>query len=394
VRPAIRALAAVAMIVTLGAAAPSALGASLAGPHKLPSSGGAANEPSLSVAASPSGGVDAAVMGKRQSLWYFSGSHGKWHRTEVAGSGTAFSGPSLCVTFTESEIAVQGARHTLMLYYTKGGRWRHIQIAGRNKAYSAPSLYVGPDGPGIAVEGARHTIWYYWSVKGRWHSRQLNSSGTDYSAPSLVIRYGVQVEPGGPAGQADIAVEGAGHTLSYYNSLSHGRWKVTPVGGPNTTYSAPSLIVGYGADEGQADIVAQGPGHSVIWRADVVGSRPGLPVVLDKHRVFSAPSMFQSSEDPQGQFEFAFQSESHSVTFLYFDPAGIGSFVNDVVTSASGQVDSAPSLFVGTVPTVGYDLIFQGGGNSLFYYHAPAPSSGAPAFTGSKIGKAGTTFGG
>jgi hypothetical protein len=98
----------------------------------------------------------------------------------------------------------------------------------------------------------------------------------------------------------------------------------------------------------------------VIWRADAVGSRPGLPVVLDKHRVFSAPSMFQSSEDPQGQFEFAFQSESHSVTFLYFDPAGIGSFVNDVVTSANGQVDSAPSLFVGTVPTVGYDLIFQG----------------------------------
>jgi hypothetical protein len=64
------------------------------------------------VAASPSGGVDAAVMGKRQSLWYFSGSHGKWHRTEVAGSRTVFSGPSVCVTFTESEIAVQGARHT------------------------------------------------------------------------------------------------------------------------------------------------------------------------------------------------------------------------------------------------------------------------------------------
>ena len=394
VRSIIRALAAVPIIAALGAAAPSALAAMPAAPQApLPANPGA-QEPSLSVVASPSGGVDAAVIGKNQSLWYFSQSNGTWHRTEVAGSGTAFSGPSLGVTFTKSEIAVQGAGHTLMLYYTAAGRWRHLQIAGANHAYSAPSLYIGPAGPGIAVEGARHTLWYYRPVKGHWRGRQVDGSGTDYSAPSLVIRYGTQVEPGGPAGQADIAVEGAAHTLSYYNSLAFGHWNVTLVGGRNSTYSAPSLIVGYGAYEGAADIAVQGPGHSVVFRADVVGSRPGNPVTLDQHGVFSAPSMFQSSEDPQGQFEIAFQGESHSVTFLYYSPAGAGSFVNDVISSATGQVYSAPSLFAGTIPTLGYDLLFQGKGNSLFYYHAPAPASGAPVFTGSRISKAGTIFGG
>jgi hypothetical protein len=338
----------------------------------------------------------AAIIGKRNSLWYFSGNGSSWHRTEVAPADSAFGGPSLFIPAApEAEIAVQGDSHSLVLYYQRRGRWHHTQIAGQRHAYSAPSLYVGPSGPGIAVQCPRNTLWYYWSVKGHWQKNEVASGGTDYSAPSLVIRSASQSEGSDHAGQADIAVQGAAHTLTFYRSQASGHWKVTPIAGPNRAYSAPSLIVGYGALAGQADITVQGSGHSVLLHVDVVGSRPGLPMRLDVGDVFSAPSMTQNGEDTPGQFEMAFQGlAQRSVTFLFYAPAGAGSFVNDVISGANGQVDSAPSLFARSVPTGEYDLIFQGSNNTLFYYHAPRPASGAPAFAGSKIGGSGTTFGG
>jgi hypothetical protein len=382
--------------LTSAALTPAALAMARTPRFETPKVANTGQAPSLSLAVSDTGVAGAAVIGKRNSLWYFASSGGSWRRTEVAPADSAFGGPSLFITAApQAEIAVQGGSHTLVLYVQSHGHWRHTQIADRNHAYSAPSLYVGPSGPGIAVQGPGHTLWYYWAAKGHWQKNEVAGSGTDYSAASLVIRSASQTEGSDHAGQADIAVQGAAHTLTFYRSQASGHWKVTPVAGPNRAYSAPSLIVGYDALQGQANIAVQGPGHSLLFHADVVGSRPGLPVTLDTGDVFSAPSMTQNGEDIPGQYEIAFQGLApHSVTFLYYNPAGAGSFVNDVITGANGQVNSAPSLFARTIPTGEYDLIFQGRNNTLFYYHALRPISGGPVFAGAKIGAAGTTFGG
>jgi hypothetical protein len=72
--------------------------------------------------------------------------------------------------------------------------------------------------------------------------------------------------------------------------------------------------------------------------------------------------------------------------------------VNDVLSlPANGHSSSAPALFFRTAnPASEADLIFQGTGNTLWYYHAlkPAAANLAPQFTGSKIAGAGSTFGG
>lgn len=117
-------------------------------------------------------------------------------------------------------------------------------------------------------------------------------------------------------------------------------------------------------------------------------------MTLDKNGVFSAPSMTQNGEDVPGQSEMAFQCPApHPVTFLLFN-APANAFKNDVITAANRQVVSAPSLFARSIPTGEYDLIFQGPRNTLCYYHGARPASGAPAFTGSKIGGVGSTYGG
>jgi hypothetical protein len=388
--PAVAALATVAALTTTATAA-------AAPPAAVQATAPGASEPSLSLQVNVVGTPVAAVIGKNNSLWYLSGDtrSSTWHRTELAGNGSVFGGPSLVATSApESEIAVQGARHTLVFYYQTGaGHWHHTTVAGPGHAYSAPSLGIGPKGPGIAVEGAKHTLWFYARVGGAWHAHQVSKGGTTYSAPSLVIRFPNQSAPGDPAGQADIAVQGPAHTLAFYRSRVSGPWLITHVLGPNKAYSAPSLLIAEGVDQaGEADIAVQGPNHSAYFNADVVGSRPGLPVSLDKGDVFSAPSLAENFQDPTDQVELAFQGlDAHTAVFLRYDGS---SWQNDPIP-AIGLVDSAPSMSL-SVAGNGYGLIFQGPGNSLYYYFGTRPGSPsiAPSFTGSRVAGPGTTFGG
>jgi hypothetical protein len=352
---------------------------------------GSAYEPSLSLQVSVTGMPAAAVIGRNDSLWYLTGRSGRWHRTELARAGSAFGGPSLYLTSAPAaEIAVQGASHTLVLYYQSHGHWRHRQIAGPGRAYSAPSLYIGHSGPGIAVSGPSHALWYYWSVRGRWHSHQVSRSGTDFSAPSLAIRAANENEGKNKAGQAVIAVQGAGHALDVYRSTAHGGWPITRALGRNHAYSAPSLVIGVGPLQGNADVAVEGPHNCVIFTGDTLdASRPGVPSTLDTHDVFSAPSLAQDYEDPSGQLEMVFQGlATHAANFLYLTGSG---WVNDPLPGTYPHVDSAPALALNDAG-VGYGVIFQGPGNSLYYYQAPRGAG--PAFTGRRVAGTGTTFGG
>ena len=86
------------------------------------------------------------------------------------------------------------------------------------------------------------------------------------------------------------------------------------------------------------------------------------------------------------------------MTLLFFD-AGINvpAWVNDVISAATLSVDSAPALADRAAHPAGEaDLVFQGTGNTLWYYHGAEPTiaGNAPSFGGVRIGGPGTTFGG
>lgn len=196
------------------------------------------------------------------------------------------------------------------------------------------------------------------------------------------------------AGGADIAVQGADHTLSYLstpNAAIPQHWTDAVIGGVGTTYSAPSLAVA----AGQPAVAVEGPHHDLV--AFSHGRGWSSRKLESNGRCYSAPSLRENVSDPTRPVEIAFQSASHSLTLLFYNAgAARPHWQNDVITRANGAVDSAPSLFDRIANPPGEaDLAFQGSGNTLWYYHAAKPPAGlAPGFTGVRIGGPGSTFGG
>jgi hypothetical protein len=369
------------------------------GPAVLTFTNPGATSPSLSLSVSPSGEPEVASVGPNGSLWFSYLTSGRWHRTRVGGPGSAFSGPSLYAgPLGFAGIAAEGPLHTLQFFALAGGHWRHFIAAGPGSVYSAPSLAVGTSKAGVAFEGPRHSLVFYSGtvsgLTGHLHKKVINGRGTTYSAPSVVIRGSDQVSGSGGAGQVDIAVQNANHALSYYNSLPGGHWQNDVIGGPGTAYSAPSLTVynTLSEAEGVPYLVVQGPHHSMTAFADN-GSWQKI-LVAGNGRVYSAPSL--TVGDSTRESGMAFEGPSHSVSFYYWYVSG-DSWVNDVISSVTLKVDSAPALFFRTGNPYGEnDLVFQGKGNTLWYMHAPEPGSPslAPQFTGRVIAGHGTTFGG
>lgn len=380
-------------------------GIAIAAPAALATSGGAtspaftnpgAASPSLSLSVSPAGEPEVASVGPAGTLWFRYMTGGIWHSHRVAGPGSAFSGPSIYagpLGFTG--IAVEGPVHTLQFYALAGGHWHHFVVTPPNTAYSAPSLAVGTTKAGISVEGPHHTLLCFSGtlsgLSGHLHHSVVNGPGTTFSAPSMVIRTADQATVADPAGEIDIAVENASHSLSYYRSRSHG-WQNTVIGGPGSAYSAPSLTVLTSTFilEGEPYLVVQGPHHSL--RAYTNNSGWQKILVIGNGRVYSAPSL--TLGDTSQEAGMAFEGVSHSVSFVYWYVSG-GSWVNDVITSISGHVNSAPALFFRAASGEN-DIVLQGGSNTLWYFSAPAPASPnlAPQFSGHRIGGPGTTFGG
>jgi hypothetical protein len=360
-----------------------------------------ATSPSLSLSVSGFGVAEAAVVGKGGSLLVYTarGSYHHWTRTELGGAGSASSGPSVYAGKAHSYIAVEGPSHSLRFYSLSHGSWHRSQLAGAGSTYSAPSLAVGPHGPGIAAQGPGRTLWYYSLKHGHWHKSKVFGLNAAYSAPSLVIRSSSQAGDGGSSGQADIAVENAHHSLSYYYSAGSG-WKTGAiVGSGDEIYSAPSMVVVAqdGTDQGMVYIAFQGPHHALgewndfggIWKASELEASGW---------VYSAPSI---SQDPtavtSGAFEpeIAFQNADHSITMTYYNH-----ITDDWQNDPVGVIDngySAPSVFVRGYDTAGdCNILLQGPKNSLRFFFAPDvyENSSVPIFTGVRIAGNGTTFGG
>jgi hypothetical protein len=351
-------------------------------------------EPSLAFSVNPGGKPEIAEIGKNSSLWFVVQSNGAWKRTQVAGAGAAGSGPSLIAEAGGAAIlAVEGPAHALEYYALAGGHWHHTQVAGKNTTYSAPSLAVGPSGPAIAVEGPGHDLKYYTLKAGRWHVKTVNGADTVYSAPSLVVRQASQATTGHPAGEADIAVQNASHSLSYYNSNPNGSWDNDVIGGPSTTYSAPSLTVT--APVGRSGqviplIMVEGAKHTLLEYEDETSWHSSLRESANWD--FSVPSLVFG--DAATEQAVSYEGADHSLVLTYFNVTG-RFWQNDVVTVIDNAY-SAPVLVVRAGHPAGeLDIVDQGPSNELRYYSAadPGPTS-VPSFTGHLIAGQGTTFGG
>ena len=379
----------------IGAAASPALATGAPAARQGSSNPGDAS-PSLSLSVSPAGQPEIASVGKNGSLWFSIKSGGKWHRTQIAKQGSVAAGPSLIAENAGSAIlAVQGPSHSLQYYYLVAGQWHHVQVAGKNTTYSTPSLGQGPDEPGIAAVGPDHSLRYYALKTGKWHVTTINGKNSADSAPSLVIRQADQAISGDPAGEVDIAVEGASNSLSYYHSLPGGHFQNEVIGGPNSTYAAPSLIVLASLSRisvaGVPVIMAEGFRHSLVEYVDdgswSSNSREG------NGWDYSAPSLVQG--DTTTEFTTAFEGASRGLVLTYLD-VNDRTWVNDVA-GVINSVYSPPSLFVRTnsTPAGQLNIAVQGPSNRLRYYSAPLPAPGfGPNFLSINVAGTGTTFGG
>ena len=372
---------------------PRATGTTPAAKAANPNPGDA--DPSLAFSVSTAGKPEIATTGKNGSLWFAAQSKGSWKRTQVAGAGSTGSGPSLIAEAGGAAIlAIEGPAHALEYYTLAGGHWHHTQIAGKNTAYSAPSLALGPSGPAIAVEGPRHDLTYYTLKTGHWHVKTINGAGTTYSAPSLVIRQASQATANDPAGEADLAVQNASHSLSYYHSNPSGSWTNDVIGSQGTTYSAPSLIVSAPTSRtsqgGIPVIMVEGAKHTLLEYQDGTSWLSGERESADWD--YSAPSLVLGT--PATELAVSYEGQDHGLVLTYFNVAD-RFWQNDVVTVIDNAY-SAPVLVVRAGhPTGELDIADQGPSNELRYYSAPVPGSNSvPSFTGHTVAGKGTTFGG
>jgi hypothetical protein len=394
VRVHIVAVAALSAALIAAATAPALATGAPAARQAGPNPGDAS--PSLSLSVSPAGQPEIASVGKNGSLWFSTKSAGKWHRTQVAKQGSVADGPSLIAENAGSAIlAVQGPSHSLQYYYLVAGQWHHVQVAGKNTTYSTPSLGQGPDEPGIAVVGPSHSLVYYALKNGKWHGTAVNGKNTAYSAPSLVIRQASQAISGDPAGEVDIAVEGASNSLSYYRSLPGGHFQNDVIGIANSTYSAPSLIVLASLSRslvfGVALIMVEGSRHSLMEYVDDGSWKSALRE--GNGWDYSAPSLVQG--DTTTEFATAFEGASRGLVMTYYS-VDERSWVNDVA-GVINSVYSPPSLFVRTTSTPAgqLNIAVQGPSNRLRYYSAPLPAAGlGPNFFSINVAGTGTTYGG
>lgn len=358
-----------------------------------PNSG--ARAPSLALSVSSSGDPEVAAIGKGATLLYYTQVKGKWRRTQLAGKGTAQSGPSLVSeSGSNAAIAVEGPGNSLLLFSTRKGHWVRQTIAGHDSTYSVPSLARSPVGLAIAVEGQNNTLWFYWFASGRWHSKLVLPTLSAYSAPSLVIRTKHQADTEDPAPEADIAVEGASNGLMYaYSTTGYNAWEVVTLAPSAADYSTPSVVVvatEAHQTQGAADVVVEGPQHKVIGYS-VFGVETSSSALSPIDTIYSAPSFVQNTADSENPADIVFQGAKSRIYDEYVRLA----LAFAIVPVGSVHADSAPAVFARAAHPAGeVDVIYEGPANTLWYFHAAKPKSGLLKFTGQEIGGAGSTFGG
>jgi hypothetical protein len=376
--------------------------AAVAGSTPVPqTANNGATAPSLSLAIGQKGDPEIAAIGKHATLLYYTIVRGKWRRTQVAGPGTAQSGPSLVgLPGGKAAIAVEGPNNSLLLFTLRNGHWTRQMLAGATSTYSAPSLADGPLGLALAVEGSDNTLWFYYVEKGQWRNQEALGDQSAYSAPSLVMRGIHRAVFGDPASEADIAVEGSDHDLIYASAITGlTTWNATAEdGGAALAYSAPSLLVTDGADviQGLAFIAVEGPHHRIVIESVERGTGFTYNSATTNNTVYSAPSITQNLADGRRPIVIAYQGRASKVFDLVVFYSSTGSAPMKYDQVGSVHADSAPAAAAGAPKASTDDVIVEGAGNTLWYFDGakPGSKSAVPKFLGTEIGGGGSTFGG
>jgi hypothetical protein len=233
------------------------------------------------------------------------------------------------------------------------GFWR---VADGGSTFSAPSVVNDGQSTLIAAQGANHSLDFYWSPDAYWwgaatvpHFTREVVAGPDttYSAPQLIVA----------DGRVDIVSAGPDDTLDFYSAASGQAFSpgtpATVIGGPGTTWSQPSI-----ASDGYGLVVAalglHGP-VDVYWgtyagkfgAADVID--PSVTGPASPFYSFSAPSVTAFG----GWVTVVYQGSTASLamwsalvnaTRWYFGAGhfSAGSWVELPAPPTSGTIASAP----------------------------------------------------
>jgi hypothetical protein len=228
--------------------------------------------PSLAVADKKTG---IAVLGKNNSLWYYSLNGGKFHAKEIFGAGYVYSAPSLVIRTSaqangadpagEADIAVEASSHAM--YYVHSERhsadWQNAVAGAAGTTYSAPSLIVfgsafAKSEALIMAEGPDHSLIEYAYGRGAWGTHEILSAGYAYSAPSMAVNAKDELRP------AAAAYQGAGHSVGVLLFHSAGDdWQNDPLSGSSVD-SAPALAAQLAGPARQLDLIYQGSGNT-LW---------------------------------------------------------------------------------------------------------------------------------
>jgi hypothetical protein len=217
-------------------------------------------------------GAGIAVDGPRRSLRFYALVHGAWRRFRVVGA-TLFA-PALGFNLPDQARQLGGA--AVWFAGRDGGvvgsspyssgqfPYAPVAFAANTTFQSAPSLSCLAGTHPVclyAIEAASNALWVNdgFSATQPW---QTLPSGTANSAPSV----------SGISGRIDVATLGPGNSVLVTSFTSSGWTGTTAVPG-QAAFSAPALVVRAARPAGEVDLLVQGADHS-LWYYSAAGPWP------------------------------------------------------------------------------------------------------------------------
>jgi hypothetical protein len=353
----------------------------------------------------PAGSIyDAVSMGPSHTLYAYWQIGGTWNGPlQIAGAGTAFSGPSVDGEDSPGgnlDVAVEGPSHTLYFFWhveSTNTWYGPLQVGAAGSTWSKPSVVVDAAGNvDVAAQGPNGSIYYYWAIGGAWKGPlQIAGAGTTLSAPSADADDSGTCSPG-PSCLAVSAKGPANQNLTYWEN--GGTWTATSTSGQNQDYSSPTT-----ASNGAAWFNAYvGPGQSLVSQGSLFqGGSNSYCVIAGAGTAYSAPSSVLSEEagsstSSSTAYNLGVQGPSHSLYAFWFtsgpsNPTALcPAFYGPLQLNGAGSTFSVPavdSFSDGSGNTV-TNMLVEGPSHTLWLYWSSNGTWNGPL----QIGGAGTTF--
>ena len=139
----------------------------------------------------------------------------------------------------------------------------------------------------VAARGPNNSLLFYWEVGGTWYGPLgLGGPGTTFSAPTIVAE---------DSGNFDIAVEGPGHTIYFYWDASGTWYGPVQVGAAGASFSTPSMTID---SDGHLNLGVQGPSNSLFVYWNTAATWYGPLGIGANNSALSAPSVTYEASSP------------------------------------------------------------------------------------------------